>query len=208
MKKISLVILITIALAGCTQQNKTAQQNLNEKNINLNKVFDDYYEKRLQYFPLEATGIGDSRFNDQLPVDIADSYRSQLKMFYQNYLDQVKSFNRDSLSGEDILSYDMFKREMEMQIEGLSFHDNLMPINQFWSVPLTFGQLGSGSGNQPFKTVKDYDDFLKRVDGFVAYTDTAIENMKRGAAQGITPPQILMERVLPQLKAMDVKDVK
>ncbi|MEO8147866.1 MAG: DUF885 domain-containing protein, partial [Bacteroidia bacterium] len=208
MKNISLIFLLTLALASCTQQNKSSQQKTNEPNKDLNRVFDDYYEERLKYFPLEATSIGDNRYNDQLPVEIADSYREKLKTFYQNYLNEAKRFDRDSLSGEDVLSYDMFKREMEMQIEGLGFHDNLMPINQFWSMPLTFGQLGSGSGNQPFKTVKDYDDFLKRIDGFVAYADTSIVNMKRGMEMGVTPPKLLMERVLPQLKAMDVKDIK
>ena len=208
MKKFSLLLLCIFALAGCNQQNKKATPVAIEKNALLNKVFDAYYEERLSYFPLEATAIGDNRFNDQMPVDIADSYRVKLKSFYKNYLDQVKPFNRDSLNTEDVLSYDMFKREMEMQLEGLTFQDNLMPVNQFWSMPLTFALLGSGSGNQPFKTVKDYDDFLKRIDGFVAYTDTIIYNMKRGMELGITPPKILMERVLPQLKAMEVKDVK
>lgn len=102
----------------------------------------------------------------------------------------------------------MFKREMEMQLEGLTFQDNLMPVNQFWSMPLTFALLGSGSGNQPFKTVKDYDDFLKRMDAYLGGYWDCHWCMQRGMALGITPPKILMERVLPQLKAMDVKDVK
>lgn len=204
MKKLLLILLL--ALVACGPQAKKSEKTFGP-NKELNKVFDDYYEERLKYFPLEATGIGDNRYNDQLPVDIADSYREQLKSFFQKYLDETNKFNRDSLAGEDILSYDMFKREMQMQIEGLGFHDNLMPINQFWSMPLTFGQLGSGEGNQPFKTTKDYNDFLSRINGFVAYTDTAIANMKRGLAQHITPPKILMERVLPQLKAMDVKEI-
>ena len=60
--------------------------------------------------------------------------------------------------------------------------------------------MGSGGGNQPFKTVKDYDDFLKRITCFVAYEDTCITNMKRGMSEGITPPKVLMEKVLPQLQ--------
>ncbi|HEY4800887.1 MAG TPA: DUF885 family protein, partial [Bacteroidia bacterium] len=208
MKNISLILLFF--LAACAQQPKTQEvtkQETKGPNKDINKVFDDYYEERLHYFPLEATGIGDNRFNDQLPADIADSYREKLKLFYEKYLEEINKFDRNSLSGEDMLSFDMFKREMQMQLEGLGFHENLMPINQFWSMPLTFGQLGSGSGNQPFKTVKDYDDFLKRIDGFVAYVDVAIGNMKRGLAQHITPPNVLMKKVLPQLKAMDVQDI-
>ena len=61
--------------------------------------------------------------------------------------------------------------------------------------------MGSGKGIQPFKTVKDYDDFLKRLDGLVAWTDQAIANMREGVAKGYTLPRVLAERVLPQLEA-------
>ena len=57
---------------------------------------------------------------------------------------------------------------------------------------------------QPFRTVKDYDDFLKRVDGFVAWVDQAIVNMREGVRSGYTLPQVLAERVLPQLDAQIV----
>lgn len=96
--------------------------------------------------------------------------------------------------------------EMDMQVKGLSFNDNLMPVNQFWSMHLTFPVLGSGSGNQPFKTVKDYDDFLGRIHDFTSYVDTMISNMKRGMSQGIVQSKVLMEKVLPQLEGIIVKD--
>ena len=35
-------------------------------------------------------------------------------------------------------------------------------------------------------TVEDYDDFLARARGFVAATDVAIANLRRGAATGVT----------------------
>ncbi|MFX7870777.1 hypothetical protein ABTK02_22590, partial [Acinetobacter baumannii] len=78
-------------------------------------------------------------------------------------LDSLVKYNRDELNDDDKVSYDDFKREMEINIEGLSFHDNYMPLNQFSSIHLTFAQLGSGGVIQPFKTVKDYDDWLQRA---------------------------------------------
>ncbi|HUM46512.1 MAG TPA: DUF885 domain-containing protein, partial [Chitinophagales bacterium] len=83
----------------------------------------------------------------------------------------------------------------------------LMPINQFWSLTLTMGQLGSGTGNQPFKTVKDYENWLGRINGFTVWCDTAIGNMRQGMTTGMVYPKILMERVLPQLKSIVVTDV-
>jgi uncharacterized protein (DUF885 family) len=207
MKKLLLLVLTMVYLTSCNS-NKKAEESTAGAIKNLDTLLNEYYEERLAYFPLEATGIADNRYNDRLPIDISDAYRDTLRMFYQKYADAIALYDRNTLKGQQILSYDVFKREMQMQIEGLSFKDNLMPVNQFWSMLLTFPMLGSGSGNQPFKTVKDYDDFLKRMTAFVAYEDTAIANMRRGMQLGITPPKILMERVLPQLKGLIVSDVK
>jgi uncharacterized protein (DUF885 family) len=67
--------------------------------------------------------------------------------------------------------------------------------------------MGSGNSVHPFKTVKDYDDFLKRITAFTAITDTAIINMRRGMALGRVQPRALIEKVIPQLKVMIVDDV-
>jgi uncharacterized protein (DUF885 family) len=105
------------------------------------------------------------------------------------------------------MSYDVLKWELNINMEGLHYPADLMPINQFWSLPLTMAQLGSGSAFQPFNTVADYDNFLGRINGFTVWTDTAIANMKRGMAQGIVYPKILMERVLPELSGIVSADV-
>jgi uncharacterized protein (DUF885 family) len=196
---------ITLVIVSCSQQKTEPSEDASKT---MNKIFDDYYEERLQLFPLEATEIADNRYNDKLPCTIADSYRDKLKVFFKKYLDEISSVKREELQGEDVLSYDVFKREMQMQLEGLSFHDNLIPFNQFWGMHLTFAQLGSGDGNQPFKTVKDYDDFLGRIHDFTIWCDTAIANMKRGMEQKIVLPKALAEKIVPQLQAMLVKDVK
>ena len=73
---------------------------------------------------------------------------------------------------------------------------------------ITFAQLGSGNGFQPFKTVKDYENFLGRINGFGSYVDTAIADTRQGIAAGITQPKILMERTLAQLEALIVKDAE
>lgn len=174
----------------------------------LDSLLNNYYEERLKLFPLEATAIADNRYNNILPCDLSDSYRAKTKVFYVKYKEELGKVDRQTLSGQSVLSYDIMVREMEMQIEGLKFHDNLIPINQFWGMHLTFPLLGSGSGNQPFKTIKDYDDFLGRIHDFTGYVDTTISNMKRGMSLGMVQSKILMEKVLPQLQGIIVKDPK
>lgn len=203
MKRTLLTLSVIFSIISCSPKKEATSDS---SNAALDSLLTNYYEERLPLFPLEATGINDPRYNNILAIDISDSYREKLSGFYSKYFEQVNAIDRAKLTGQAILSYDVFKREMEMQIEGLKFHDNLMPLNQFWSMYLTFPQLGSGAGNQPFKTTKDYQDFLQRIHTFPAYTDTAISNMRRGMAMGIVPPKVLMERVLPQLQGIIVKD--
>lgn len=198
------ILFAVLVIASCGR--KKAEPASAEVADELHRLLDRYYDDRLRYYPLEATQINDQRYNDTLPVDISESYREKLRAFYNGYLDEINKFDRNSLSNDDQISYDVFRREMEMQLKGLSFKDHLMPVNQFWSIHLTFPMLGAGSGNQPFKTEKHYDDFLKRINDFTAYVDTAIANMRRGMAEGVVPPKVLMEKVLPQLSGVIVKD--
>jgi uncharacterized protein (DUF885 family) len=115
-------------------------------------------------------------------------------------------YNRESLSDNDKISYDIFKREMEMSLEGLNFQDNYIPFQQFWGLPLTMGQLGSGTGNQPFKTVKDYDDWLSRATKFSTWADSAIAYFRKGIATNYVLPKTLVVKMIPQMEAMQTAD--
>ena len=168
------------------------------------QVFDQYFEELLQLNPLLATSIGDPRYNDRYEVQISPAWRARDEALQRNYLERIKGIDRSRLDGQDRISHDVFRSAREMEIAGFEFPDYLIPLNQFYSVPNTFVQLGSGNGLQPFKTVQDYDAFLKRVDGLVAWSDQAIANMREGIAKGYTLPRVLAERVLPQLESQVV----
>jgi uncharacterized protein (DUF885 family) len=174
----------------------------------LNKIFEEYFEELIRLFPIYASYIGDKRYDDKFANDISEEHRDQQKELFDKYLSQISGMNRDLLFGQDRLSYDIFKRDMVLGLEGFQFNDHLIPVNQFHSTPTFFAELGSGGSLHPFKTVKDYDNFLERVKGFRIWVDTAIGNMRKGIELGIVQPRILMEKTLPQFKSHLVKDVK
>jgi uncharacterized protein (DUF885 family) len=167
----------------------------------LNAIFDEYFEEYLKLNPILATSIGDPRYNDRFVVSISPEAIAAEEKLQRDYLARVQTVDRSVLTGQDLLSYEVFKTAREREIEGFRFPDELIPMNQFYSTPNSFAQLGSGNGMQPFKTVQDYDNFLQRIDGFVAWTDQAIVNMKEGVQRGYTLPKVLAERTLPQLQA-------
>src|SRR5438128_1320975 len=141
MKNILFPLLAIFCLGACKLSNTNQGK---EDNKELSTLFNNYYEERLPLFPLEATAIGDPRYNDLLPVDFSDAYRDTLRNFYSRYLTYLTKYERENLNYQDKLSYDDFKREMQINLEGLSFPENYIPFQQFWGVPLTMGQLGSG----------------------------------------------------------------
>src|SRR5690242_8959092 len=195
MKKLSSVAL-GLLLVGCAtrEMSTVAPHELFDRYV------DRYYEEYLKLNPLEATQIADTRYNDQLPNDIAESHRLKVRDFYQRYLDSLQYFDRSTLGEQQQISYDILQHEATLRLDLLRFPDHLMPVQQFWGLALTMPQLGSGQSFQPFRSVKDYDDFLKRIDAFAVWMDTAIVNMRKGLAQGYTYPAVLMQRVLPQAK--------
>lgn len=200
MKKILLLGCLCLGFLACNEK----QQPGNEKNVSasFHKMLDQYWEERMQLFPLEATSNGDYRFNDKMTITISESFRDSTKRFYENYLAQLREVDSSKLNENDMISYRLFGYEMEMNLQLLRFPTHYMPINQFWAFTLDLAQLGSGQGNQPFKTVKDYDDFLKRLSVLPAWTDTAIVNMRKGIKEGWVLPKTLVAKILPQLKPM------
>ncbi len=176
--------------------------------LSLNELFAAYWDEHSKLFPLEATSQGDYRFNHLLVNDQTEQFRQELKSYYKKYLDQLLRYKREDLSAEEQVSFDVFKYEMETQLRFLEFSFWKIPFQQFWGLPLTFGQLGSGESFQPFKTIKDYDDWLERMRSFSDWTDSAIENFKQGADSGIVLPKVLVKKMLPQLEDILTNDVE
>ena len=200
-------LFFIIALAFCfsTGASMNAVKEMKEE-IKLNPVdksaldqlLDDYYEENLKIFPLTATSIGDNRYNDQWPNYISQEVMNGLKKFHAKYKERLEKINRESLSEKDKLNYDVIQWECEMGLEGLKFKDYLMPINQIFSQHLFVPQMADGSGSQPFQTVKDYDNWIKRLDEYLEWIDSAIANMKTGIKEGYVLPKVLAVKMIPQ----------
>lgn len=200
--KVILPLIACVLLLSCNQKKEESIA------IPFDTLMHQYHEDYLKLYPFVATSAGDSRYNHILPNNISVGYRNQVKDFYQGYKDKLKSVDRTKLSEDDGLSFDLLNYQCDVSLEGLKFNDHLMPISQIQSMPLQVAQLAAGTGNQPFKTVKDYDNWLQRLEGFVVWCDTAIVNMKKGVAAGYVIPKALAVKVVPQLASFDHGPVK
>ncbi|MCD7097358.1 DUF885 family protein [Stenotrophomonas sp. MMGLT7] len=179
--------------AAPVKQDKAAQ---------LNRLYDAYWEASLRLNPLQATFQGDDRYNDQLPNFLSAAFRQQSHDFTVEWLGKVQAIGADGLSGQDLLSYEIFVRDANSALQAEKFPSWMMPVNQFYNIASIAVMLGSGTGAQPFRTVQDYDNWSRRSLGIPPLFDQAIANMRQGMAAGVVQPRVLMEKVLPQLDAI------
>lgn len=167
----------------------------------LDRLFEEHWQAWLALNPVMATFIGDHRFNDRYPITISPEHRAATRALFERSLAAVAAIPPEALDEQRRTSRELFIRDMQRRLEDFRFPNDLMPINQFRSPPNSFAILGSGSGAQPFETVQDYENFLRRIDGFEPWADQAITNMRQGIETGVVQPAILMERTIPQLEA-------
>jgi uncharacterized protein (DUF885 family) len=214
MRNLFYLAILASLFFSCNQS--TQPTVIPESNKDLANFFENYYDRRMELYPVESTINGETDYNDRLPAEFTDSYRKTIMDFFGRYLNAINKFNRDSLNEVDQTSYDIFKREMEMTIEGLQYQyaftsgydiNGHIPFQQFWALPLTLGQMGSGTGSQPFKTVEDYDNWIKRAGAFAPWTDSAIVYFRKGIAENYVLPQKLVIKMIPQMQDMVVTDV-
>lgn len=168
----------------------------------LTLLYDQYWDASLKLNPLQATFQGESRYNDQLPNFLSPAFRQQSHDFTTLWLAKVEAIGPDGLSGQDLLSYQIFVRDARSAQAAEQFPSWMLPINQFYNIASIAVVMGSGTGAQPFNTVKDYDNWSRRALGIPDLFDQAITNMRAGMQAGVVQPKALMEKVLPQLDAI------
>ncbi|MBT8102380.1 MAG: DUF885 domain-containing protein [Gammaproteobacteria bacterium] len=202
----ALAAVLLIAACGDARDEAAPEAIDVDPSAALNALFEEHFERNLEMNPLSATYIGDYRYNDRLANSISPEYRAAATAMDEEFLRRLLEIDREQLGYQDQLSYDLFKIKRAQSLEADQFPSHLQPINQFYSLTSTFARLGSGASAHPFKTVKDYDDFLSRADQFAINVDQAITNMREGMREGVVQPRILMEKLVPQLASQIVDE--
>ena len=201
MKKIFLSIVAAASiLVSCKKEQPKKQVETNQEFETLLK---DYNEGKLKLNPLNATFAGDNRYNDEFPNFLSDEYALESKDFFTNYKAKLEGFSDDQLTESQQMSKAVLAWDCGMSLAQGSFkNDQLLPINQMWTVNLVMGQLASGSSAQPFKTVKDYENWLSRLDKFNTWLQSAKTRMEQGIKEGYVLPKSLIQKIIPQFQGL------
>ncbi|HEU4883047.1 MAG TPA: DUF885 family protein [Longimicrobium sp.] len=177
-----------------------------DANQRLDSLAEAWFDAQLALAPDFATSVGDDRFNHLYTVPFAPDVRARSQALTRQYEALLQAIDPGALDEQHRLTYAVFRHDLRDLREGERFPGHLLPLNQFFNWTSDFADMGAGTGVHPFRTVKDYDDFLSRIRGFEQAVDITIANMREGMRTGVVQPRVLMERVLPQLSAHVVDD--
>ena len=200
MKKILLIVISLVALHACKEEKKETLTLIN--NQAFDTLIEDYFQESLKLYPLNATSQGDTRYNDLLPNNLSDEFRATENSFYSGYKSKLQEVNNEDLTPSQQMSKDILQWECNLNLERLTFREELFPLDQMWTLQLMMGQLASGGSSQPFKTVQDYKNWLMRLNAYITWLETAETKMKEGITTGNVLPKSLIKKVTPQLLEM------
>jgi uncharacterized protein (DUF885 family) len=165
-------------------------------------IQDEYWEFKLRESPMFATSTGDSRYNDQLgKVSVADSERRNKA--YQEFLTRLEAVDPKQLSENEQINRSILQRHLHDTIAEFRFGDHLMPVTQRSGFYLEFPELRRDA---PFNNLKDFENYIARLNAFGEFTDGHIELMRAGIEVGKVLPAVVLEGWEPGADAQIVED--
>ncbi|GIU44856.1 hypothetical protein TUM4438_17020 [Shewanella sairae] len=217
---LALTISATLGLTACGESENTQSQNTAPAKAQTPQagqtqsveqaylaLVDRFFKDKLKLEPIYATYVGVNDYNDQFGDGLSHAYLTERHNLNTQYLKDVKKIDREQLPDALKLSYDMFTYNRNVALADETFPNHFMPMNQFYSTVISMVQLGSGESAQPFKTVEDYRNWQKRLQGFIEWVKLAQVRMDEGIESKVVLPRVLVERIIPQLSAQLVDNV-
>jgi len=195
-----LLLLVLAAPAAVAHSEKEPMKNM--ETTKLNALIDEEWAWGLNEYPTAGTYLGEPGYNDRWP-DLAASAYERRRKHALDVLTRIKAIDRSKLPKADQLNYDLFRRDVELDIAGQRFPEELIPINQMGGIHQDVADLMLYS---PHESVKDFDDALKRLRALPRQVDQTIDLMRRGMEKGLTPPRVTLRNVREAIDSQIVED--
>ncbi|HSC17533.1 MAG TPA: DUF885 family protein [Rhizomicrobium sp.] len=152
----------------------------------LRAIYTSEWKWREQQFPDQ----GDEKkpVPDYLPkVDAATQEMRQ--HYWEGVLRKLDAIPRGQLSEAEQVNYDVYRPEIENSIADQKFRLYEMPATSdsaFWT------DIGY-TARRPFKTLKDYRNWIAQMRDIPRYFREQIANMRAGLKRGFTPPRVTLQ---------------
>jgi len=177
------------------------QSDLEARRKSLNDLLAERWEYTLRTSPIFASILGDKRWNDQLDDFSQKAIDDDLDQS-RKFLVRFAAIDTTGFPEQEVLNKTLMVRDLQFALDGARFKSWEMPVSQFGGVHIDLPQLVSLLS---FQTVKDYDDYISRLKQIPRAFDENVIQMRKGMAEGLMPPRILLEKVVEQSNGLATK---
>jgi uncharacterized protein (DUF885 family) len=198
--RISLLIVFSVLAQFVPLLASAAEQSLEARRAALNRLLADEWEYTLRTQPELATQVGDNRYNDKVSDYSGKAIADDLEHARQS-LARFEAIDVTGFPEQEKLNHALIRRSLREGLEAAQFKDWEMPATQFGGVHLFYASLPFDS---PFRTVKDYEDYLARLHQIPRVLEQSIGHMRDGLRDHLVPPKYLLEKVSSQ--AQEIAD--
>jgi uncharacterized protein (DUF885 family) len=182
-------IAISLSIALLLSFGLAAADSDSDASVRLHELFDREWEWRLEQNPLLATDVGRHEWNDRLPSVSAEDQARRLEAT-RGFLADLDGIDREALSTEDRVSYDIFRAQLDERTSEHDFGDWQIPINADSGFHIGMARLPD---EVPLRTVEDYENYIARLRALPGYFGQHIDNMRIGLTRGMTLPGVVLE---------------
>ena len=183
-------------------QQVIRQINVDE-NSKLETILNQYYQYNLAQSPSNATYEGVNDYDDHW-ADLTPVAQNARNTSIQKTLEVLNKLNQKKLDTDHLLNLQLLSLLLNHQVEGLTFPQDLLPINQMGGIqrfiPSTLAMM-------PTRNHHDYENILARLKDMPRFIEEVRAELKEGLAQNITPPQITLRDVQRQIKTIIPDDI-
>jgi uncharacterized protein (DUF885 family) len=200
MRAFSWVLFVTF-LVSATGFAASAQTDLEARRKALNDLLAEQWQYTLRTNPTFASMLGDKRWNDKLEDFSQKAIDDDLEQ-NRKFLTRFEAIDTTGFPEQEVLNKTLMVRDLRSTLEGARFKSWEMPVSQFGGVHTSLPQLVSLVS---FQSVRDYDDYIARLKEMPRYFDETMIQMRKGMADGLMPPRILLEKVVEQANGLATK---
>jgi len=159
-------------------------------------LLDTQWQYQLEHHPEFASIIGDTRYNDRWS-DYSPAALQEEQKATQDFLKRFEAIDAKALSAQDQLSLQMMRRQLRDRLEAIALKNDEMPLEPVGGIQLALPGYAQAF---PFASVKDYEDYIKRLQAIPALLDQVVALSRAGAKDGLVQPKYLLERIPAQVR--------
>ena len=196
LEKSILAILFAATIISCGNDQKEDKLSSGDKeqvSAELNKYFNKEFQKEVEESPMMQTRMGMKtdygKWDDFSNLKYAEDLEQA-----KNRMDYLDKVNKEALDEYSRLSYDLFRRRVQNEIDDYKYRFYDYPVEQMHGI---HAELPAFLINMHrVDSIPDARAYISRLVGMEKVMNDVIEQLKLREQNGVVPPKFVFDRTL------------